>query len=352
MSKKILVTGGTGFIGSHTILALLKKGYEVVAYDSLINSSLKSLERVKEILKKDKPHEDIKLKFIKGDMRDTNLLQNIFEKSRKMDKEISAVIHFAGLKSVTNSIINPIDYWDVNVNGTINLVKVMNTFKCSNFVFSSSAMVYGYSTGEPLKEDFSIDPINPYGMTKAVNEKFLENLFSDLSQEWSICNLRYFNPIGAHESGKIGEFPLGVSKNIFPLINQVGLKIEKKLKVFGCDWGTIDGTCVRDYINIMDLSEGHILALEYITKKKPIYLNLNLGTGKGVSVLNLISAFEEANNVRIPYDFSDRREGDIPVLVADNSKAKEILNWHPKRNLLDSCRDGWKWFKNNPRGYY
>ena len=351
MSKKILVTGGAGFIGCHTILALLKKGYEVLAYDSLINSSFKSLERVKEILKKDRPCEDIKLDFIKGDVRDENTLQNIFKKSKKIDKEINAVIHFAGLKSVANSIINPVDYWDVNVNGTINLVKVMNSFNCTNFVFSSSATVYGFSTGEPLKEEFTIDPINPYGMTKAVNEKFLNNLFNGLSKDWSICNLRYFNPIGAHESGKIGEDPLGRPNNIFPLINQVALNIEKNIKVFGCDWETRDGTCIRDYINVMDLSEGHILALDHIIDKKPIFLNLNLGTGKGTSVLNLIDTFEKANNIKIPYVFSNKREGDSPFLVADNSKAKQILNWSPKKSLLDSCRDGWKWFKNNPKGY-
>ncbi len=351
MSKKIFVTGGTGFIGSHTILSLLQRGYDVIAYDSLRNSSFKSLERVKEILKNDNPNEEIKLEFIKGDIRDRNLIQNIFEESEKIGKEISAVIHFAGLKSVAKSIINPIDYWDVNVSGTINLLRIMQSFNCCKLVFSSSATVYGLSNGETLKEEFKIDPISPYGFTKAVNENFLQNLYHGPLQEWSICNLRYFNPIGAHESGKIGENPIGIPNNIFPLINQVGLNIEKNIKVFGNDWNTNDGTCVRDYIDVMDLSEGHILALESVIQKNKSFLNLNLGTGKGISVLNLINAFEEANNIKIPYVFSERREGDRPFLVADNSKAKRILNWSPKRNLIDTCRNGWKWFKNNPKGY-
>ena len=344
---KILVTGGCGFIGSHTCLALLERNYEVWVVDSLVNSSCLALERIKKLSNKSK-----NLKFFKGDLRDINFMREVFQSAINNDLPISGVIHFAGLKSVSESINKPTKYWDVNVNGTINLIRVMEESNCRSIVFSSSATIYGVKDDSPIKESFDIESINPYGNTKIVIEKLLKDLYLSSPDEWRISSLRYFNPIGAHESGLIGEDPLGIPNNIFPLIMQVGMRRISKLQVFGNDWDTQDGTGVRDYIHVLDLADGHILAMEYLFNRKPQIINLNLGTGTGTSVLELINTFERVNNVSIPYEFTDRRRGDYATVIADNSKLVKVLNWEPKRDLLKMCVDGWRWQKSNPKGYY
>ena len=344
---RILVTGGCGFIGSHTCLALLEKNYEVWVVDSLVNSSHLVLERIKKLSNKSN-----NIKFFKGDIRDIKFIRKVFQKAINNDLPISGVIHFAGLKSVGESNYEPIKYWDVNVNGTINLIRVMEESNCRSIVFSSSATIYGVKDDSPIKESFDIESINPYGNTKIVIEKLLKDLYLSSPDEWRISSLRYFNPIGAHESGLIGEDPLGIPNNIFPLIMQVGMRRISKLQVFGNDWDTEDGTGVRDYIHVLDLADGHILAMEYLFNRKPQIINLNLGTGTGTSVLELINTFERVNNVSIPYEFTDRRRGDYATVIADNSKLIKVLNWKPKRDLLKMCVDGWRWQKSNPKGYY
>ena len=344
---RILVTGGCGFIGSHTCLALLEKNYEVWVVDSLVNSSHLVLERIKKLSNKSN-----NIKFFKGDIRDIEFIRKVFQKAINNDLPISGVIHFAGLKSVGESNYEPIKYWDVNVNGTINLIRVMEESNCRSIVFSSSATIYGVKDDSPIKESFDIESINPYGNTKIVIEKLLKDLYLSSPDEWRISSLRYFNPIGAHESGLIGEDPLGIPNNIFPLIMQVGMRRISKLQVFGNDWDTQDGTGVRDYIHVLDLADGHILAMEYLFNRKPQIINLNLGTGTGTSVLELINTFERVNNVSIPYEFTDRRRGDYATVIADNSKLIKVLNWKPKRDLLKMCVDGWRWQKSNPKGYY
>ena len=348
---KILVTGGAGFIGSHTCVSLLQKGYEVVIIDSYINSKPLSVQNIKKIIQNTHPFNKDKLNVFSGDLRDEIFLEKVFLKERKNGIPISGVIHFAGLKAVGESVINPLMYWDNNLLSTINLLKCMENNGCRTIVFSSSATIYGHSSEEFIKENSKLNPINPYGNTKATIENLLNDLFKSKSELWRIANLRYFNPIGAHESGLIGENPLGTPNNIFPFILQVASCKEPFLKIFGKDWPTKDGTGVRDYIHVMDLAEGHLVALEYILKQKSQILNLNLGTGKGTSVLELIENFQIANNIKIPYKFVDRRYGDVPRVVADNSRSTALMNWEPKRNIQDMCRDGWKWKSLNPNGF-
>ena len=346
----ILVTGGSGFIGSHTCLLLLEKGYDLVVLDSLINSSKMALDRVSNIYSNKTKSNSIK--FINGDIRDNSILDNIFKEAQFSNKNISGVIHFAGLKAVGESVTNPLEYWGVNVNGSINLLKVMDEYKCRTLVFSSSATVY--AKGEKnikLNEESNIKPSNPYGETKLAIERILFNLSQIPSSNWRIANLRYFNPIGAHFSGLIGENPLGLPNNIFPYINQVALKKLDYINIFGNDWDTYDGTGVRDYIHVMDLAEGHISALEYLFNESRTIINFNLGTGIGTSVLELIETFKKVNDVDLPYKFKDRRPGDVDYVVADNSFVKSTLNWEPTRNLDDMCKDGWNWQKKNPMGY-
>ena len=343
---RILVTGGCGFIGSHTCLALLERNYEVWVVDSLVNSSCLVLERIKKLSNKSK-----NLKFFKGDLRDIHFLRDIFQSAINNDIPISGVIHFAGLKSVSESIDKTTKYWDVNVNGTINLIRVMEENECRTIVFSSSATIYGVKDDTPIKESFDIESINPYGTTKIVIEKLLKDLYLSSPDEWRISSLRYFNPIGAHVSGLIGEDPLGIPNNIFPLIMQVGMRRINKLQIYGNDWDTVDGTGVRDYIHVLDLADGHILAMEYLFNSNPQIINLNLGTGTGTSVLELIDTFKRVNNVSIPYEFTDRRRGDYATVIADNSKISKVLNWKPKRDLSEMCIDGWRWQKSNPKGY-
>ena len=349
--QRILVTGGLGFIGSHTILLLIEKGYEILIVDSLINSSIKALDRINKIIVNNFPKMKNKLSFLKGDLRDESFIREIFSNQNKIGKPITAVIHFAGLKSINESINEPLKYWDFNLLSTINLLKVMNLFECRTIVFSSSASVYGAPNIDLIKEDQKLDPINPYGLTKLTIENLLANLYESSSKEWKIINLRYFNPIGAHPSGLLGEVPMGIPNNIFPLISQVALGKIKSFTIYGKDWPTIDGTGVRDYIHVMDLANGHFYALDYLINNSPKLLSLNVGTGIGTSVLDLIKTFERVNNINVPFQFSDRRKGDAAVVVADNSLVKNILKWKATKNLDDMCRDGWKWNKLNPKGY-
>ena len=342
--KRILITGGLGFIGSHTTIRLLEEGYECLILDSLVNSSLKSLERLKFLINKINPKYLNNINFKKGDIRDINFLREIFFDSLKSKKSFDGVIHFAGLKSVKESNINPLNYWDVNVLGSINLIKVMEEFNCRNLIFSSSATIYGGSEILPFTERAKISPINPYGHTKAIVEKILQDISKANKKEWRIVSLRYFNPIGAHKSGLIGEDPLDTPNNIFPILLEVARKNIKIFEIFGNNWETKDGTGVRDYIHIMDLSDAHFKALEFLFNSSPQYLVLNIGTGKGTSVLELIKAFKNATGIEIPYIFTNKREGDVAAAVADNSLSKKVLNWFPKRDIRDMCEDGWNWY--------
>ena len=341
--KSILVTGGAGFIGSHTTLLLLEKGFVIFILDSLVNSSDKQIEKVKNILKDKGIEIRNRIYFIKGDIKNQGDIEMVFQLSYKIKKNIEAVIHFAGLKSVSESILNPSKYWENNLLGTINLLKIMEKFGCRNIVFSSSATVYKNKSNSFLNENDVCDPINPYGQTKLSVEKLLKDVYNSAPLEWRIASLRYFNPIGSHESGLIGEDPLDKPNNLYPLITRVAIGKINSIKIFGSDWPTPDGTGIRDYIHVMDLAEGHLLALSYLLKKKSQFITLNLGTGKGTSVLDLIQIFQKVNNVEIPYIYEDRRPGDNAFVVADNSLAKYALGWTPKRNIEDMCRDGWKW---------
>tara|TARA_B100000886_G_scaffold54682_1_gene33558 strand:+ start:23847 stop:24905 length:1059 start_codon:yes stop_codon:yes gene_type:complete len=348
--KTVLVTGGTGYIGSHTCLYLIEKGYSVIVIDSLVNSSLNSLERIRTILKNN--HRNLtSLKFHEGSLNNKEFIDKVFKQALSLGNKIDAVIHFAGFKSVKESIDNPFLYWENNVSGTINLVSVMNKYMCNKIVFSSSATIYKTNNIELINEKCEKGPINPYGNTKRVNEVFLSDVFKSNRDKWGIINLRYFNPIGAHPSGLIGESPKGIPNNIFPVIMNIAFDKKQCLEVFGNDWPTRDGTCIRDYIHITDLAQGHIKALEFLKKNSSKSFSINLGTGQGTSVLELIRIFENTNQIKLNYIFSKRREGDAPVVVADNKVAKEILNWVPKKSIEEMCRDGWNWKLKNPNGY-
>ena len=349
--KRILVTGGAGFIGSHTCLTLLENQYELYVLDSFINSSPQSLKKIEQILKYKNINIENKWHVYKGDLRDKERLNDIFSDALLSGIPIQGVIHFAGLKAVKESIENPLLYWDSNVNAAINLLKAMEENNCKLMVFSSSATIYGLASDNPLVENSNISPINPYGSTKVAIENICNDIFNASKNEWRIVNLRYFNPIGAHSSGLIGENPLGSPNNIFPIILNVALGKQKIFKVFGNNWPTYDGTCIRDYIHVVDLAEGHLKALEYLMKNKSQILNLNLGTGIGTSVLDLIKSFEIINNLSIPYVFSEPRKGDASCVVADNTLAKKILDWSPNRTIDDACLDGWNWTSKNPNGF-
>ena len=345
------MTGGTGFIGSHTCLVLLENGFQIYVIDSFINSSAESLNKVLEILKNKGSNAENNINLFNVDLKNERKVEAVFQEAYSKNKPIEAVIHFAGLKSVSESISEPLKYWENNVNGTINLLKIMEKFNCKTFVFSSSATVYKAKTDKLLKEDDICLPVNPYGFTKLTIEKILCDLYNSDSSNWRIVSLRYFNPVGAHYSGLIGEDPLGTPNNIYPQITRVGIGKLDEIKIFGSDWPTKDGTGVRDYIHVMDLAEGHLAALNHLINEKPQNLTINLGTGKGISVLELIEIFQKVNGVNIPYRFVSRRPGDNSYVVADISLAKLILNWEAKISIDDICRSGWNWQLNNPNGY-
>ena len=335
----ILVTGGAGYIGSHTVIELQNAGYNVVVLDNLSNSSEKSLERVEKITGKP-------VKFYKADILDREALTDIFEK-----EDIDSCIHFAGLKAVGESVEKPWEYYENNIAGTLTLVDVMRKHGVKNIIFSSSATVYGDPAIIPITEECPKGQCtNPYGWTKSM----LEQILSDIQKadpEWNVVLLRYFNPIGAHKSGRIGENPKGIPNNLLPYITQVAVGKLVCLGVFGNDYDTPDGTCVRDYIHVVDLADGHVKALDKLAKEQGGVWIYNLGTGVGYSVLDVINAFEEANNLKINYVFKERRAGDVPQCYADSSKAERELGWKAKYGIREMCEDSWRWQKNNPNGY-
>lgn len=349
--KSILVTGGCGFIGSHTCLELLRLNFNVIIIDSNVNSTNISLRKIIEIGNLEKKFFDDRLTFYKGDIRDRDLMEKIFYESIMNNKNIEAVIHFAGLKAVAKSIQDPLLYWENNVGGSLVLFQVMKKFNCFNIVFSSSATVYNIKERVRLSEGSELKPNNPYGETKLAIEKILFQIFESSNEQWRIINLRYFNPIGAHSSGLLGENPKSIPDNLFPYICMVASGKLKKLKIFGKNWPTDDGTCIRDYVHVQDLADAHCKALNYLFKNKTQILSLNIGTGRGTSILELVNLFMKENKCNVPYEFINRRKGDSPFVVADNSLAISKINWKPKRDLRDMCRDGWLWQINNPDGY-
>ena len=333
----ILVTGGAGYIGSHTVVELDKAGYEVVILDDFSNSSPEVLRRLTTITGK-------KFPFYEGSILDHDFLTEVFSKEK-----IDCVIQFAGFKAVGESVVKPLEYYHNNITGTLVLLDVMRNFGVKNIVFSSSATVYGMNNTVPFKEEMPTSATNPYGYTKVMLEQILNDVaFSD--KEWSVTNLRYFNPIGAHESGLIGENPNGVPNNLMPYITQVAVGKLPQLSVFGDDYDTHDGTGVRDYIHVVDLARGHVLAVKD-NIGNPGAKVYNLGTGIGYSVLDLVHAFIKENNVDIPYKICPRRPGDIATCYADATRAKEVLGWVAEKDLNDMVRDSWNWQKNNPQGY-
>ena len=334
----VLVTGGAGYIGSHTCLELLESGFGVVVIDNLCNSNPKSLERVEALTGK-------KLKFYEGDVRDEALLRKIFA-----EQDIGCVIHFAGLKAVGESVSIPWKYYDNNLNSTLVLTKVMKDVGVKKLIFSSSATVYTADNEMPLRETSRTgNCTNPYGWTKYMTEQILKDL-SHADPEWSIVLLRYFNPIGAHESGRIGEDPRGIPNNLMPYITQVAVGRREYLSVYGNDYDTHDGTGVRDYIHVVDLSKGHVAAVNYAAANSGCEV-FNLGTGTGYSVLDMVKAFNAANGLDLPYKIVDRRPGDIATCYADPAKSREMLGWTAEKTLEDMCRDSWRWQKNNPNGF-
>lgn len=334
----VLVTGGAGYIGSHTCLELLESGYGVVVIDNLCNSNPKSLERVEKLTGKS-------LKFCQGDVRDEALLLKIFR-----ENDIGCVIHFAGLKAVGESVAKPWEYYDNNLNTTLTLTKVMKQVGMKNIIFSSSATVYTADNEMPLKETSRTGGCtNPYGWTKYMTEQILSGI-SHADGEWSVVLLRYFNPIGAHKSGLIGEDPRGIPNNLMPYITQTAIGRREKLSVYGNDYPTHDGTGVRDYIHVVDLAKGHVSAVKYAAENKGCEV-FNLGTGVGYSVLDMVNTFMEVNGVNIPYVITDRRPGDIATCYADPAKSREILHWQATETLADMCRDSWNWQKKNPQGF-
>ncbi|MCF6193627.1 MAG: UDP-glucose 4-epimerase GalE [Kangiellaceae bacterium] len=337
MSKKILVTGGAGYIGSHTCLLLLEAGFEVVVVDNLSNSSLESLRRVEKLTRQF-------IRFYKVDLTDFNALSKVFE-----EHDFHSVVHFAGLKAVGESSQIPLTYYEQNIYGTINLLKVMQSNDCKRIVFSSSATVYGDPASVPITEDFPISATNPYGRTKL----FIEEIMRDQSvadEQWQIVLLRYFNPVGAHISGDIGEDPQGIPNNLMPFISQVAVGKREKLSVFGDDYATADGTGVRDYIHVVDLSAAHVKAIQKVDSFEGV-TTLNLGTGNGYSVLEMVKAFELGSGKTVKYEIVARRPGDIAECWADPSLAAEILGWTAEKDLNDMITDTWRWQSQNPQGY-
>ena len=349
--ENILVTGGCGYIGSHVSLSLLEKGYNVTILDSNINSSRNIIKKIETLSYASKKTKIGKLSFYKVDIRNKFSLEKVFRENAKKDNPFNAVIHLAGLKSVKESINYPEEYWDNNVNGSINLLNAMLKHNCFKLVFSSSATVYGHPKKTPIFENFETKPINPYGQTKLKVENIIKEKLCKNPNQFKVIILRYFNPIGAHNSGIIGEQWRYCSDNLFPNILKVALRRKKFLKVYGRNWPTIDGTTIRDYIHVMDLADGHVAALDYMKENKSHFLILNLGTGKQTSILELIKQFESTNKIDIPLRFLDPRKGDTPILLADSKLARKILNWQSTKNLSDMCRDGWKFAQQCSKGF-
>ena len=329
LKKTILVTGGTGFIGSHTCVALLEAGYDVLALDNLSNSCASVIQSIQRICGREPT-------FIEGDIRDQALLNRLFE-----TYPVTAVIHFAGLKAVGESVEKPLEYFENNVGGTLDLLAAMQSAGVKTMVFSSSATVYGDPASVPISEDFPRSSTNPYGATKLM----IENILADMDRadpDWRFARLRYFNPVGAHESALIGENPTGIPNNLMPFISQAAAGQRDELSVFGDDYDTVDGSGVRDYIHVVDLANGHVAALDYLNHNNEM-LTVNLGTGQGVSVLEMIHAFENSNQCKVPYRIAGRRPGDIARCWADTGLANRLLGWQAKRTLEDMCIDAWRW---------
>ena len=338
MTKKILITGGAGYIGSHTALELLNEGYEVVVYDNLCNSSKESLKRVEELSGKH-------ITFYEGDVMDETALKAMMEK-----EGVDAVIHCAALKAVGESVQKPLEYYRNNITGTLTLMDVMKQTGVKNIVFSSSATVYGSPEEMPITEECPKGQCtNPYGWTKSMLEQILSDIYK-ADNEWNVILLRYFNPIGAHPSGTMGENPNGIPNNLMPYITQVAVGKLKELGVFGNDYDTPDGTGVRDYIHVVDLANGHVKALKKIEENAGLCI-YNLGTGHGYSVLDIVKNFEEANGIKIPYSIKPRRPGDIATCYCDPGKAERELGWKAQYGIKEMCADSWRWQKNNPNGY-
>lgn len=337
MDGNVLVTGGCGFIGSHTVVELLNAGYGVVVIDNLSNSSDKALERVEQITGQS-------VRFYKKDLLDEQAVNDIFEK-----EDISSVIHFAGLKAVGESCRIPLAYFNNNITGTLNLLRAMEKYSVKSLVFSSSATVYGKPESVPISENFPLSVSNPYGRTKLIIEDMLRDIYNT-DNSWDIALLRYFNPIGAHKSGEIGENPNGIPNNLLPYVAKVAAGELEAVNVFGDDYDTPDGTGVRDYIHVVDLAKGHIKALEKLSSH-PGLVTYNLGTGKGYSVLEIIRSFEKACGKKIPYNITERRPGDIDMCYANPDKAREELGWEAKMDIAEMCEDAWRWQSKNPKGF-
>ena len=334
----VLVAGGCGYIGSHTCLEFLEKGYDVVAADNLCNSSAEALGRVEELTGK-------KIAFYPVDVRDRAAVTKIFE-----EHAIDCVIQFAGLKAVGESVQKPLEYYDNNLNATLSLCEVMGRFGVKRMIFSSSATVYGENNPSPYLETMPTGECSsPYGWTKLMSEKILQGV-TQADPAWSVVLLRYFNPIGAHPSGRIGEDPEGIPNNLMPYITQVAAGKRERLNIFGNDYPTPDGTCIRDYIHVVDLAKGHVAAMEYAMGHTGTEI-FNLGTGKEVSVTQLVDTFERVNGVKVPHVYVGRRAGDLPAYFANADKAKAVLGWQAELDIADMCRDSWNWQKNNPDGY-
>ena len=336
-SRKILVTGGAGYIGTHTVVLLIEAGYEVVVFDNFCNSSKESIRRVEKIVNKE-------IIVVEGDIRSRDNLKVVFE-----NHNIDTVIHFAGLKAVGESVEKPLKYYDNNVNGSAVLCEVMAEYDCKSIIFSSSATVYGDPHTTPILEDFPLLATNPYGRSKLMVEEILRDLYVS-DNEWKIVLLRYFNPVGAHASGTIGEDPNGIPNNLMPFIAQTAVGKREYLSVFGDDYDTKDGTGVRDYIHVVDLAQGHLNALERVHAFKEV-MTVNLGTGNGYSVLEMINAFEKVSKKKVAYKIVPRRAGDIATCFANPAYAKEILNWEAQKGIDEMCEDGWRWQRQNPKGY-
>lgn len=334
--SRVLVTGGAGFIGTHCCVALLEKGVDVVVLDSLINSELNAMRRVEEISQS-------KIRFVEGDVRNTLLVKKIIA-----EHNVDSVIHFAALKSVSESIKCPLEYYDNNVVGLISLLQAMEETNLRKIVFSSSATVYGVPNRVPITEDFPTAAINPYGYSKLMAEQLLKDVAK--SGEWSIGVLRYFNPVGAHPTGRIGENPKGEPTNLMPIITQVAAGNREKLLIYGGDYPTFDGTGVRDFIHVVDLADAHVAALSHLSAKKGIRI-LNIGTGRGVSVLELISTFKEVTGVEVPFEIVARRPGDVAECWADASLSNQVLGWKAERSIEAMCEDAWRWKRDNPLGF-